>query len=148
MVSLKAHPVLTAVAWYLVSPSSGRYHDGVAETSDTQLLKGVLPLLVLGLLRDQESYGYELVTRLRDAGLADITAGTVYPVLSRLEREHHVASRLVPSSSGPARKYYRPTASGERHLTEATAAWNRLATTVRAVVPEADGAAAPPEEAR
>jgi PadR family transcriptional regulator, regulatory protein PadR len=74
-----------------------------SEARDPQLLKGVLPLLVLALLTEAESYGYELVTRLQADGLSDIAAGTVYPVLARLEREGLITSRLVASSSGPAR---------------------------------------------
>ena len=56
---------------------------GVVER-DPQLLKGVLPMLVLTLLDREESYGYELVTRLQAAGLHGIATGTVYPVLTRL----------------------------------------------------------------
>src|SRR5690625_7726105 len=78
-------------------------------TRDPQLLKGVLPMLVLALLHQQESYGYELVTRLRSHGLDSIAPGTVYPVLTRLEREGRLTSYLMASSAGPARKYYRPT---------------------------------------
>ncbi len=105
---------------------------------DSQLLKGVLPMLVLALLTEAESYGYELVTRLQAAGLADIGPGTVYPVLNRLEREGAVASRLVASATGPARKYYRPTTRGTAELAAAGAAWDRLAATVAAVLDPAD----------
>ena len=73
---------------------------------DPQLLKGVLPILVLTLLDQEESYGYELVTRLQGGGLHGIATGTVHPVLTRLEREGRLSSRLVPSAAGPARKYY------------------------------------------
>lgn len=97
---------------------------------DPQLLKGVLPLLVLRLLVGAESYGYELVTRLRAAGLETITTGTVYPVLGRLERDGLLASRLVASSSGPARKYYRPTDDGVAQLARAEAGWAELAAVV------------------
>lgn len=107
---------------------------------DPQLLKGVLPMLVLALLTQQESYGYELVTRLQAAGLADISAGTVYPVLNRLEREGLVDSRLVPSAAGPARKYYLPTGDGAAELATARRAWADLTATVRAVL---DGTPAP-----
>ncbi|EYR64715.1 PadR family transcriptional regulator [Actinotalea ferrariae CF5-4] len=103
------------------------------DTRDPQLLKGVLPLLVLRLLTTAESYGYELVTRLREAGLAQITTGTVYPVLGRLERDGLLASRLVASSSGPARKYYRPTDDGAAHLARAEAGWAELAAVVTRV---------------
>ncbi len=91
-------------------------------------------MLVLLLLTERESYGYELVTRLQADGLADIATGTVYPVLTRLEREGLVTSHLVASSSGPARKYYRPTAAGAAHLADAVRGWSDLTTTVRAVL--------------
>src|SRR5690554_7410293 len=93
---------------------------------DPQMLKGILPVLVIALLTEHESYGYELVTRLQDAGLDDIATGTVYPVLTRLEREGLISSRLVASSSGPARKYYVPTPAGAEHLDHAAAGWRAL----------------------
>lgn len=104
---------------------------------DPQLLKGVLPILVLTLLTEHESYGYELVTRLQTDGLTDITTGTVYPVLTRLERDGLIASRLVASSAGPARKYYVPTPTGATQLGDAVAAWRELVTTVDAVLTRA-----------
>lgn len=101
---------------------------------DPQLLKGVLPMLVLASLTERESYGYELVTRLQRAGLTDIATGTVYPVLTRLERDGLIASRLVASSSGPARKYYVPTADGATDLARAVAGWDELTRTVSTVL--------------
>ena len=52
--------------------------------------------------------------------------GTVYPALTRLEREGWLSARLVASPAGPARKYYRPTEAGRRELAAGTEAWNRL----------------------
>ncbi len=101
---------------------------------DSQLLKGVLSLLVLQLLAEQESYGYELVQRLQSAGLTDVLEGTVYPALARLEREGRVSSRLVRSTSGPARKYYRPTAAGHDALVAGAASWRSLTSIVDAVL--------------
>jgi PadR family transcriptional regulator PadR len=97
-----------------------------AALHDPQLLKGVLSLVLLRLLAERESYGYELVVRIHRAGLTGVAEGTVYPALARLEREQRVSSRLVPSSSGPARKYYRLTPAGHQALTAATTAWRRL----------------------
>jgi len=85
---------------------------------------------VLALLAERESYGYELVTRLQADGLTDMATGTVYPVLARLEREGHITSRLVASSSGPARKYYMPTARGAAELTRSKLSWTELTVTV------------------
>lgn len=103
-------------------------------THDPQLLKGVLTLLLLRLLADRESYGYETVQRLREVGLSGISEGTVYPALTRLEREGRISARLVPSSAGPARKYYRPTPAGHSALTAGTADWRSLAGLVNAVL--------------
>src|SRR5450756_1182054 len=97
---------------------------------DPQLLKGVLPMVVLALLAERESYGYELVSRLQADGLTEIATGTVYPVLTRLEREGLVVSRLVASSSGPARKYYVLSAARQAELTRSTGAWRQLTATV------------------
>jgi PadR family transcriptional regulator PadR len=97
---------------------------------DPQLLKGVLSLLLLQLLAERESYGYEVVQRLHEIGLTEVLEGTVYPALSRLEREGRLRARLVSSNAGPARKYYRPTAAGYEALTEGTASWKALADVV------------------
>jgi len=94
---------------------------------DAQLLKGVLSLLLLHVLAERESYGYEIVHRLQEIGLTDVAAGTVYPALSRLERERRLIARLVTSTEGPARKYYRPTPAGYSALAEGTAQWTGLA---------------------
>ena len=93
---------------------------------DPQLLKGVLSLLLLHVLAEQESYGYEVVQRLHGLGISDLAAGTVYPALSRLEREQWLASRLVPSDEGPARKYYRLTSAGYAALEAGVLQWRSL----------------------
>ena len=100
------------------------------DTHDPQLLKGVLSLVLLHLLAQRESYGYEVVQRLHAVGLTGVLEGTVYPALSRLEREGRLSTRLVASTSGPARKYYRPTPAGYEALAAGTASWTALAEVV------------------
>lgn len=104
------------------------------ESHDPQLLKGVLSLLLLHLLAERESYGYEVVQRLQAAGFTDVLEGTVYPALARLQREGRVETRLVPSTSGPARKYYRLTPAGRQALADGAATWTRLVGAVDAVL--------------
>jgi PadR family transcriptional regulator, regulatory protein PadR len=101
---------------------------------DTQLLKGVLPLLLMHAVRDAEDYGYAIVVRLRRAGFDDLAEGTVYPALSRLEQNGLVDSRLVASSAGPARKYYRLTREGRAELARAVDAWRMLTEHVEGVL--------------
>lgn len=103
-------------------------------THDPQLLKGLLTLLLLQLLAERESYGYEVVQRLHEMGLTDVLEGTVYPALSRLEREGRVSTRLVASNAGPARKYYRPTTAGYEALTNGASAWRSLSEVVGTVL--------------
>jgi PadR family transcriptional regulator len=105
----------------------------VDATHDPQLLKGLLSFVLLHLLAEQESYGYEVVSRLHYEGI-EVLEGTVYPALSRLEREGHLSSRLVASRSGPARKYYRPTPAGYAELTHGTSNWRNLTQTIGSVL--------------
>jgi PadR family transcriptional regulator PadR len=106
----------------------------MTSSHDPQLLKGVLSLLLLHLLAERESYGYEVVRRIHEIGLVDVLEGTVYPALARLERETLVSSRLVSSNAGPARKYYRPTLAGHEALATRTANWLSLAEIVGSVL--------------
>lgn len=101
---------------------------------DPQLLKGVLSIVLLRLLAERESYGYELVQRLGEVGLPDVLEGTVYPALARLEREGWVSTRLVQSSAGPARKYYCPTTEGYDQLSVATDGWRSFVAVVDSVL--------------
>ncbi len=79
-----------------------------------QVRKGLLELCVLNSLFAEERYGYELVQSLVASPRLGLTEGTLYPLLSRLRAQGLVRTRLVESSSGPARKYYGLTASGRR----------------------------------
>lgn len=100
---------------------------------DPQLLKGLLSFVLLHLLAERESYGYEVVGRLQREGI-DVLEGTVYPALARLEREGRLSSRLVASTGGPARKYYRPTVAGYTELARGTSSWRALTQTVGTVL--------------
>jgi PadR family transcriptional regulator, regulatory protein PadR len=95
-------------------------------TVDSQLLKGILSMVLLALLAHEDDYGYSVVVRLRDAGFHDINEGTVYPALTRLETKGWLTSRLVASNSGPARKYYRTTDTGRVELARAEESWRDL----------------------
>ena len=101
---------------------------------DPQLLKGVLAPLLLALLAERESYGYDLVQRVRALGLTDVAEGTIYPALTRLELQGRLAGRLAPSSSGPARKYYRPTPAGLAALADSAASWRDFTSIVDPVL--------------
>lgn len=91
----------------------------------TELLKGVLEGAVLQLIHDRgETYGYEITQTLNQLGFEDIVEGTVYTLLLRLERKGLVNVKKRKSQLGPARKFYRLTATGE---TARSAFWQKWA---------------------
>jgi PadR family transcriptional regulator, regulatory protein PadR len=91
-----------------------------------QLLKGVLEIAILAVLLEEETYGYEILSRLEGAGLSGVGDASVYGTLRRLEQARHVRSWLEPSESGPARKYYAVTDSGRDVFHAGTDAWQRI----------------------
>ncbi len=102
--------------------------------NDPQLLKGVLTMVLLTLLAEEEGYGYAVVVRLHELGFAGLAEGTVYPALTRLERQGFLAARLERSSAGPARKYYRTTPQGLDELARSRRSWKELVTAVDRVL--------------
>ena len=101
----------------------------MAEETDnkvTQLRKGILELAVLAVLYRQTHYGYSLVRSLAGPDAVEIKEGTVYPILSRLDREGLVRSAWVESSQGPPRKYYELTANGRAVCESLQAEFRRL----------------------
>lgn len=82
----------------------------------TQLLKGVLDLAVLAVLDEGDGYGYDVVRRLRAAGLERLGDASVYGTLRRLYAAGMLTSYVVPSDAGPHRKYYGITREGRSEL--------------------------------
>mgnify|MGYP001597351230 FL=1 len=93
----------------------------------TQLLKGVLDLAVLAVVRDEDGYGYDIVRRLREAGIGDVGDASVYGTLRRLYSAGALSSYVVPSDGGPHRKYYAITTQGKHMLDEQIGIWSQFA---------------------
>jgi len=96
----------------------------------TQLLKGTLDAATLAVLAEQDGYGYDVVRRLRAAGLSDIGDASVYGTLRRLYGAGALASYVVPSDEGPHRRYYGLTDQGRVHLAEARTTWADFSATL------------------
>jgi PadR family transcriptional regulator len=92
----------------------------------SQLLKGVLDLAVLAVLADHDSYGYDVVRRLRETGLSEVGDASVYGTLRRLYQAGALNSYVVPSDEGPHRKYYGLNERGRQALSESTRTWSAL----------------------
>ena len=89
----------------------------------SQLLRGVLDAAVLAIVKRQDGYGYDVVRRLRAAGLTDVGDASVYGTLRRLYRGGALTSYVVPSDEGPHRRYYGITERGQAQLDEARETW-------------------------
>jgi PadR family transcriptional regulator PadR len=96
----------------------------------TQLLKGVLDLAVLAALRDGDGYGYDILRRLRSAGLEDVGDASVYGTLRRLFNAGFLTTYVVPSDEGPHRKYYGLNAAGRAELQRSGKVWHGFASTM------------------
>ncbi len=110
-----------------MSPTGTREDD--RRGIERELKRGSLELIVLHLLSLGEAYGYEIVTALtqRTDGSLEVSDGTLYPVLYRLERGGFVAVRWETPQRGVPRKYYRLTEAGQAELARLTHEWNTFA---------------------
>lgn len=89
-----------------------------------QFKKGVLELCVLVLLDKKDCYGYELVEKI--SKYINISEGTIYPLLRRLQKEGYFTSYLKESSGGPPRKYYKITEAGKKVKNELIYEWRNF----------------------
>lgn len=100
----------------------------------TQLLKGVLDAAVLAVVDHEDGYGYDVVRRLRDAGLEEVGDASVYGTLRRLYAAGALSTYVVPSEGGPHRKYYSITPNGQELLGEQRIGWQRFSETLTALI--------------
>lgn len=82
---------------------------------DAQLKKGLLEVCVLSAIREEESYGYKIISDL--APYIEISESTLYPILRRLESGGFVTTRSE-QYNGRLRKYFRITQSGKGKIYE------------------------------
>lgn len=90
-----------------------------------QITNGLLSFALLSALSRQDQYGVELLTNLQSTPFTT-QAGTLYPLLNRLQRRGLITHSWVESPSGPPRKYYRLTISGQKHLKNLRVFWSEL----------------------
>jgi poly-beta-hydroxybutyrate-responsive repressor len=72
--------------------------------------------VALVLLREESSYGYELMERVEEFGFEQINAGTLYRTLRQIEKEGLCESGWDTSEGGPARRMYYITEAGQAYL--------------------------------
>lgn len=99
-----------------------------------QFKKGSLEMILLCLIAQKETYGYEILTQLNQQGggvLGYAREGTIYPILYRLQEQGLVKTRLAPvAANGGSKKYYSLTDKGRETLEELAAFWREYAACV------------------
>lgn len=103
--------------------------DFNVENARIQMRKGLLEFPILLIVAEGEVYASDILKQLKKADLI-IVEGTLYPLLSRLKKNGLVDYIWRESKSGPPRKYYKLTKSGEEVLGELLETWKVLSDSI------------------
>ena len=97
---------------------------------ESQLLKGVAPVVVLEILSRGQMYGYELSQAIeqRSGDILTLGKGTLYPLLYNLEAKKLVEGKWEDTDSGRKRRYYSITSRGKGQLAKQKAQLKELHT--------------------
>lgn len=96
----------------------------------SQLMRGTLEGCIVKIISEEETYGYEIVSRLRAYGFEEAGENTTYPILLRLEKKNIISSVYKASPLGPKRKYYYLTDLGKEFLDEFVMVWSSVKNSV------------------
>ena len=106
---------------------------------DVQLKRGLLDICVLAAIKDEDSYGYQIVKDMKP--YVDISESTLYPILRRLETQELLTVRSA-EHNGRLRKYYRITDAGLSRIHAFKEEWREIMSIYQFVTkgdPEAHG---------
>ena len=90
---------------------------------DIQLKRGLLDVCVLAAIKDEDSYGYQIVKDIKP--YVEISESTLYPILRRLEAQELLTVRSA-EHNGRLRKYYRITAMGLERIRAFEEDWKEI----------------------
>jgi PadR family transcriptional regulator PadR len=103
-----------------------------------ELSAGLTSLVLLSVLAEatEDLYGYEIARRLTGdtEGASPFKQGALYPVLRNMSAAGLLSSRVVPSYSGPPRRYYRITSLGRAVLESWRSTWQETRSFVDSIV--------------
>lgn len=91
---------------------------------DKEMMKGSIDLLLLSLIAQRHLYGYEIIQILKRLSddTYEMSEGTLYSALKRLERKQWIESYWNETDSG-RRKYYHITDDGSKELKSKQKNW-------------------------
>ena len=87
--------------------------------------RGVLELCTLAIISEGETYAPVIIDKLRESELI-VVEGTLYPLLTRLKKADLLEYNWQESTSGPPRKYYQITDTGQDLLKNLLGTWQDL----------------------
>jgi transcriptional regulator len=95
-----------------------------------------LELLILKTLALEPNHGYGIARRIEQVsgGVFEVTLGSLYPALQRLERQGLVSAEWKASDSGRRARYYRLTARGRAQLQTELDDWARVSAAITRVL--------------
>ena len=101
-----------------------------------ELLKGSTAIMILKIISECDSYGYEITQKLsaRSNEMFNLNEGTLYPILHTMEKQGIVESYRKVSESGRERKYYRITMQGKAKLAIQLEEWKAFSQSVEGVL--------------
>ena len=105
---------------------------------ESQFAQGCPGRLCFRIISKKSIYGYELIQSLKETGFDKIVAGTVYPLLQKLEKQGVIVGEMRPSPDGPDRKYFSLTKEGRERLEEFWNQWQDLVIKVERVKKEGE----------
>jgi transcriptional regulator len=105
-------------------------------SSQDELLKGTLDMLILKTLSVQPMHGYAIAQHIErlSAGVFAIEQGSLYPALERLQTKGWLTSKWGASPTGRRARYYTITATGRRRLGEKVSSFDRVLAAIEAVM--------------
>ena len=100
---------------------------------DIQLKRGLLDVCVLAAIKDEDSYGYQIVKDMKP--YLEMSESTLYTILKRLESADMLTVRTA-EHDGRLRKYYRITRQGLKRLEEFRDDWREIEAIYRFITKE------------
>ena len=90
---------------------------------DIQLKRGLLDVCVLAAIKNEDSYGYQIIKDMKP--YVELSESTLYPILRRLEAAELLTVYTV-ERNGRLRKYYHITEQGIRRLGDFKEEWKEI----------------------
>ena len=100
---------------------------------DIQMKRGLLDVCVLAAIKDEDSYGYQIIKDMKP--YVEISESTLYPILRRLESGELLTVKTV-EYNGRLRKYYHITEKGLERIADFKNEWEEIMSIYKFVLGE------------